>query len=114
MTKKELKQCLQQYIKIIGCLQHKEKSVRLKIMPWMYKLPNILNQIKNAETNEVIKKIIKQSIEEGKTDREIFVNLAMSESTYYRCKRKILEKIFNLYILSGEVTFEEIISERID
>lgn len=114
MFKKELKQCLQHYSKIARSLQNKEKIVRLKIMPWMYKLPNILNQIKHVEKNEVVKKIIKQSIEEGKNDREIFVNLAMSESTYYRCKRKILEKIFNLYILSGEVTFEEIINERID
>ena len=123
MTKKVLKRYLQQYVKIVEALQqkeltinirHKEKKIYFEASSWMYKLPMIIQKIKDNETSKTIKKMIKESIEEGKKDREVLNDLAISESTYYRWKQKILEKIFNLYILCGEVKEEEIMIERID
>lgn len=122
MKKSELKQCLQVYVDIEKELKgHNTTSVtrcnrrkrQIVIKPWMYKLPEFLILIEDSE-NHIIRQIIKQSIKRGEKDKKVLCSIPVSESTYYRWKRQIVDKIYELYILSNDVTEEEILSERIE
>ena len=46
---------------------------------------------------------------QGIEDKSVFLDLPITESGYYRLKRKLEEKIYGLYIVCGEVTQEEIL-----
>ena len=84
------------------------------LYPWVYKLPNIINQILDSEDSIIAKNLINESIILGKLDKYVQLNLAISESTYYRLKHKIIEKIFNIYIFYQDVSLQEILNENIE
>ena len=116
MTKKELKTYLLHYNKIKGdLLKLKDKTIinnkTFILYPWVYKLPNIINQIIDSENSIITKNLINESIILGKLDKYIQLNLAISESTYYRLKHKIIEKIFNIYIFYQDVSLQEILND---
>lgn len=119
MTKKEIKTYLLHYNKIKGdLLKLKDKTIinnkTFILYPWVYKLPNIINQILESEDSIIAKNLINESIILGKLDKFVQLNLAISESTYYRLKHKIIEKIFNIYIFYQDVSLQEILNENID
>lgn len=122
MKKKELKQCLQIYAKIKKALQNRNNTVeikrkkrteRIEIKPWMYKLPEYLGLLEKAES-VLIRDLIRESIRNGENDQKVLWRLPVSESTFYRWKRQIIDKIYDLYILSGDVSAEEILLNRIE
>lgn len=122
MKKSELRWFIQIYAEMEKALLNRSETVeikrnrrieRIKIKSWMYRLPEYLALIEQAE-NYTIREIIKRSIRKGERELKIIHSVAVSESTYYRWKKQILDKIYDLYILSEDVTLEEILSEKID
>ena len=89
------------------------RKVRVKIKPWMYKFPEFLNLVEKSE-NHTVREIIRRNIENGEKDLTIWQSVALSESTYYRWKKQIVDKIYNLYVLAGDVRLEEILEGRIE
>lgn len=122
MKKSELKNFIQVYSELKRMLSEsdatviikkKRQKVRVEIKPWMYRFSEYLSLIEQKENN-TIREIIRRSIEQGEKDLKIWQSVAVSESTYYRLKKQIVDKIFNLYILEGEVKMEEILEEKIE
>lgn len=122
MKKSELKNFIQVYSELKRMLSEsdatviikkKRQKVRVEIKPWMYRFSKYLSLIEQKENN-TIREIIRRSIEQGEKDLKIWQSVAVSESTYYRLKKQIVDKIFNLYILEGEVKMEEILEEKIE
>ena len=122
MKKSELKNFIQVYSELKSMLSEsdatviikkKRQKVRVEIKPWMYRFSKYLSLIEQKENN-TIREIIRRSIEQGEKDLKIWQSVAVSESTYYRLKKQIVDKIFNLYILEGEVKMEEILEEKIE
>lgn len=79
----------------------------------MYRFPEFLYLIGQTE-NYTIREIIRRSIEQGEKDLKVWQSVAVSESAYYRWKKQIVEKIYNLYVLAGDVKMEEILEEKIE
>lgn len=122
MKKSELKNFIQVYSELKSMLSErnatiiikkKRQKVRVEIKPWMYRFSEYLSLIERTENN-TIREIIRRSIAQGKKDLKVWQSVAVSESTYYRLKKQIVDKIYNLYILEGEVKMEEILEEKIE
>ena len=122
MKKSELKNFVQIYAEIKNALIKRSdvveiikrnRKVRVKIKPWMYKFPEFLNLVEKSE-NHTVREIIRRNIENGEKDLTIWQSVALSESTYYRWKKQIVDKIYNLYVLAGDVRLEEILEGRIE
>lgn len=122
MKKSELKNFIQVYSELKSMLSEsdatiiikkKSQKVRIEIKPWMYRFSEYLSLIKQTENNTV-REIIRRSVEQGEKDLKVWQSVAVSESTYYRLKKQIVDKIYNLYILEGEVKMEEILEEKIE
>lgn len=122
MKKSELKNFIQVYSELKSMLSEsdatiiikkKSQKVRIEIKPWMYRFSKYLSLIKQTENNTV-REIIRRSVEQGEKDLKVWQSVAVSESTYYRLKKQIVDKIYNLYILEGEVKMEEILKEKIE
>ena len=122
MKKSELKNFVQIYAEIKNTLIKRSdvveiikrnRKVRVKIKPWMYKFPEFLNLVEKSE-NHTVREIIRRNIENGEKDLTIWQSVALSESTYYRWKKQIGDKIYNLYVLAGDVRLEEILEGRIE
>ena len=120
--KSELKNFVQIYAEIKNALIKRSdvveiikrnRKVRVKIKPWMYKFPEFLNLVEKSE-NHTVREIIRRNIENGEKDLTIWQSVALSESTYYRWKKQIVDKIYNLYVLAGDVRLEEILEGRIE
>lgn len=123
MKKEELKYCLQNYPEIEEALKARKAMLAItrsgrkktvKILPWMYRLPECLEQIMQSEPNVFVRRMINESVIKGKRDKEVIRKLPISESTYYRWKVRLTEKIYAMYISMGEVTQEEILAKPID
>ena len=122
MKKSELKNFIQVYSELKSMLSErnatiiikkKRQKVRVEIKPWMYRFSEYLSLIERTENN-TIREIIRRSIAQGGKDLKVWQSVAVSESTYYRLKKQIVDKIYNLYILEGEVKMEEILEEKIE
>lgn len=122
MKKSELKNFIQVYSELKSMLSErnatiiikkKRQKVRVEIKPWMYRFSEYLSLIERTENN-TIREIIRRSIAQGEKDLKVWQSVAVSESTYYRLKKQIVDKIYNLYILEGEVKMEEILEEKIE
>ena len=122
MKKSELKNFIQVYSELKSMLSErnatiiikkKRQKVRVEIKPWMYRFSEYLSLIERTENN-TIREIIRRSIAQGEKDLKVRQSVAVSESTYYRLKKQIVDKIYNLYILEGEVKMEEILEEKIE
>ena len=49
----------------------------------------------------------------GYSDKRLLTELPLSESGLYRVKSKIEDKVYQLYIVNGFVTLDEVISNKI-
>ena len=123
MRKDEMRRYLRLYPKIREALERGDREIeliqnerkkKLELRPWVQKLPDIIMEILAGEENEVIRVMIEQSILKGRKSYEIVRALPLSERTYYRWKAKFEEKVYELLILTGEVSREEILEEGID
>ena len=72
----------------------------------------IRNIIDKHPSSDVTATVI--GIEKVEKELKIWQTTAVSESTYYRLKKQIIDKIYNLYILAGDVRLDEILAEKIE
>lgn len=122
MTKAELKRILQLYSKISrGILERKDKVVSshygrkhiIQIPKWAHLLADFIREVINQEDDKYFSKVMIDCYMKGKKDRIILLENPISESTFYRWKRKFEEKLYELYILEGYVSKTEIIDNKI-
>ena len=122
MTKKELKVYLRLYPLISNAvskrLSHYEvilygRKKKIVIPKWLYKIENFFEEIVKSEKDFVIEEIIEKKYRQGKNDKSIIMNLPVTESGYYRLRRLIENKIYDLYIFYGDVTEEDILKNKI-
>ena len=122
MIKKELKHYLNMYPMIRTGAEKKSSSIETEIYGrkrmietpmWTYNLEETLAKITESEKDIIISQIIEQVYRQGETDKRLITRLPVTESGYYRLKRKIEEKIYELYIVNGSVTENEILSNKI-
>ena len=122
MIKKELKHYLNMYPMIRTGAEKKSSCIETEIYGrkrmietpmWTYNLEETLAKITESEKDIIISQIIEQVYRQGETDKRLITRLPVTESGYYRLKRKIEEKIYELYIVNGSVTENEILSNKI-
>ena len=122
MDKAELKSFLLIYNKIKDAIEAGKECAyirlcnrRKKIMfpKWLYNLPGYIEDIIISEDNPLFTYIIQESVLFGKTDKEALAEVPLSESGYYRYKRKFENKLYGLFIVAGYVTREEILRAKI-
>ncbi len=122
MKKKEIKSCLKVYSKLKDGLKEgktefeiKEKGRKRKLSfsEDIYKIKEYVEELMISEWDPLVKTVIHKSVIEGRNDRAIVMKLPISESTYYRWKRRFTEKIYELYIAEGYVSKEEILKDSI-
>ena len=122
MKKIELKELLQIYSKVYVALSCEKAYTQIKccdhvrkvVFPeWAYKLPQYIEEIIKSENNPMLTYIIRESVIYGKTDKKTLMEVPLSESSYYRYKRKFENKLYELFVVAGYVTREEILSAKI-
>ena len=122
MTKKELKKILKISDQIYPALKEKKTVVHLikggrkkkvNIPHWAHHLVNYFEEILQAEDDFTVYHVIKWSYILGYSDKRLLTELPLSESGLYRVKSKIEDKVYQLYIVNGFVTLEEVISNKI-
>ncbi len=86
---------------------------KIDIPDWCWRIEEIFQKTIIAENNFIVSEIINKVYRKGLDDKCVFLELPISESGYYRLKRKIEEKIYELYIVSGDVGEEEILKNKL-
>lgn len=108
MTKSELKHFLKMYHLLIGSVSNKMSETdviqygrkkKKKIPTWLLKIEDIFIKITATEENFLVEQIIEKSYRQGESDKWLMSRLPISESGYYRLKREIENKIYELYIV---------------
>lgn len=122
MRKSEIRRYLHFYSKIkdelnenadkVTIIQNRRKK-NIKISSWVLKLKDIISIIVDNEANPIIAEIINCNIVKGQSDKTLLCRLPISESTYYRWKSRIIDKIYDLLIVNGEISADEILSDSI-
>ena len=122
MKKAELKEYLQIYSKIVTalkggkaytCIYRNNRKQKIIFKEWAYRLPEYIREIIQAEEDVLLSETIEESVVKGRTDREVLSDIPISESSYYRYKRKFEEKLYELFIVDGYVSREEILKNVI-
>lgn len=122
MDKAELKSFLLIYDKIKDAIEAgKEyahirrcnRKQRIMFPEWLYKLPVYIEDIIKSEDNPLFTYIIRESVISGKTDKQTLTEVPLSESSYYRYKRQFENRLYDLFIVAGYVSREEIFSTKI-
>lgn len=111
MKKEELKYYLNKFSTIKRYIKDEYISVSNKkvlIPKWVDKLEEYLNII-YAANDEVVKEIIKKYYFSNIPDKYVIKDLPISEATYYRIKKEILNILYELYVLDGYVKQDDIV-----
>ena len=121
MTKSELKQVLKDYAVIrnsidaanaIVVIKRYRNEFRTTLQPWVRGVERAINELLKTES-DTVRQTIEFSYIKGYKDREVIMRLPVSDSGYYRIKRYIEEKIYELCIVYGYVTEEDILQNGI-
>ena len=121
MTKYRLKEFLLIYPKVrktvlqgkeIAVIEKYRRKKEIEIPEWAKAVEAGLKSIASAEDG-LIAEIIEMSYFQGLKDREIIVKLPVSDSGFYRIKKGIEEKLYELLIDCGFVETEEILKNKI-
>lgn len=122
MQKNSLRKYLKLYHLIIKPIREKKgeaeirlygRRKRIVIPDWCLKIEEIFQKILSAENNYIIKEIVEKVYRQGIDDKRLFLTLPITESGYYRLKRKFEEKVYELFISSGDVTQNEILENKL-
>ena len=76
-------------------------------------MPDYIEDVIKNEDNPLFTYIIRESVILEKTDKKMLLKIPVSESSYYRYKRKFENKLYGLLIVAGYVTREEILNAKI-
>lgn len=118
MNKHDLKEFLSIYPKLRGAILAGEKETVIvrygrkkcvAVPPWAMEVEKSLREIA-AHNDTVIAQIIDNLYLKGYNDCTTFSRLPVSESTFYRLKRKIEDRVFEMCIFFGHVSKAEILS----
>ena len=122
MTKLELRKVLHEYSKIVNavkerkresvCMHYGRKYVVL-IPEWAWLLGEFIEMILENEKDMYFSKVIIDCYIKGYKDKTVLAEIPLSDSTFYRWKRKFEEKLYELYIVAGLVSKSEIINNKI-
>ena len=122
MNRKEIKYLLNIYTQIRPSLEKREKKATILIYGRKrtmiltedhYHLKEFIEVIMKTETNELVISVIRESVLLGKNDLSVVYKLPISESTYYRWKRKFIDKLYALFVCIDTISMEEILQESI-
>ena len=122
MTKAELRKVLQVYSKISKDIKQRKREAVcthygrryvILIPEWAWLLDEFIEKIITCEQDEYFTKVINDCYVKGYKDKTVLSEIPLSESTYYRWKRKFEEKLYELYIVAGLVSKGEIINNKI-
>lgn len=122
MLRKELKIYVKYYSKVVRAIKEDRREITIGrygqkktlVFPeWTKRLEEYIQEILMGESSLVAQKIINESVIKGKADWKVMLDVSVSESSYYRVKRTIIERIYELYISEGLVTREEILQESV-
>ena len=78
------------------------------MLTWIRGVERCINELLKTDS-DTVRQIIEFSYIKGCKDREVIMRLPVSDSGYYRIKRYIEEKIYELCIVYGYVTEEDIL-----
>ena len=95
MDKKEVKALLKKYNQELG-----ESSIH-----------QYISEIYRYEKNDLMKSLIKEVIYLDKYYLTFIMDKYISESTYFRLRNQLIDKIYHLLILDNKVTREEILND---
>ena len=95
MTKHEIANCLNKYYTLIN------KSI----------IHGYLRDIYMYEKTYIMKKFIKEVVFQNKNISLFLNENYISESTFYRLKNQLIDKLYHLLILDNKVSKEEILSD---
>lgn len=121
MTKLELKRILSLYSKIrravlIGestaVIEKYGRKKSIEIPSWAYGIEKSICSIMRSG-DEIVRQITEKLYLKGYKDHEVYMDLPVSESGFYRIKKSIEERIYEMCIVYGYVTENEIISNII-
>ena len=121
MTKGELKQVLKDYAVIRNSIESENAVVvikryrnelHFKLPPWIRGVERGIIELLKTESS-LVRQIIELSYIKGCKDRDVIMRLPVSDSGYYRIKRYIEEKIYELCIVYGYVTEDDILRNGI-
>ena len=122
MKKSSLRKFLNSYYLIIESVKEKQcetevqiygRRKRIIIPDWGWRIEEIFQKIILVENNFIVNEIIDKVYSQGLEYMSLFLYLPITESGYYRLKRKLEEKIYELYIASGDVDEEEILKNKL-
>ena len=122
MDKKEIKKILRVYPYIkkdiedgkeFSIYKRNGKKYKINIPKWAYCINSLISRILENEKDDIVSKIIIQDYIKGYKDKKIISNYPITESGYYRIKRKFEEKLYELYVLLGYVSEKEILNNEV-
>lgn len=122
MTKLELRKVLHEYSKILNAVKEKKREsvcthygrkYVVLIPEWAWLLGEFIEIILQNEKDRYFSKVITDCYIKGYKDKTVLAEIPLSESTYYRWKRKFEEKLYELYIAAGLVSKSEIMNNKI-
>ena len=121
MTKAELGYLLQRYRFIAKALNKNQQKISfyvgnrketIIIDERVKAVISIVDDVLRSE-KAMIAQIIRYRFKLGYSDEKIILSLPLSRSTYYRLKRTIENKIYQLCIYRGLVSYDELLNEKI-
>lgn len=122
MLREELKIYLKYYPKVVRAIKEKRQEITIGrygqkktivFAEWAKRLEGYVEEVLKGESSPTAQEIIRESVMKGRADWKVMLDISISESSYYRMKRMITERIYELYISEGMVTREEILQESV-
>lgn len=122
MLREELKIYLKYYPRVVSAIRERRKEITVGrygqkktiVFPeWTKRLEGYVETVLREESSPTAQEIIRESVIKGRADWKVMLDISISESSYYRVKRMIVERIYELYISEGMVTREEILKESV-
>ena len=122
MLREELKIYLKYYPKVVRAIKEKRQEITIGrygqkktivFAEWAKRLEGYVEEVLKGESSPTAQEIIRESVMKGRADWKVMLEVSISESSYYRMKRMITERIYELYISEGMVTREEILQESV-
>lgn len=122
MLREELKIYLKYYPKVVRAIKERRQEITIgrygqkktiAFPEWTKRLEGYVEEVLKGESSPTAQEIIRESVMKGRADWKVMLDISISESSYYRMKRMITERIYELYISEGMVTREEILQESV-
>ena len=119
VKKSEVKFLLQVYYQFKNRLSGDSASVifggekrKIALTKEVKALNGILTDVLSTEECDCTKQILSEVIISGRRDKDVMYRLPVSESTYFRLKKELINKIYDMFIYYGFATKEEVLASE--